>query len=221
MYINIQNARAINLDDLLQVEQEAWGDSGENIGASTNKIRGRIQSFPTGVSIAYSATGAVAGSQYAFCFNWNGNLDVLSSWDRLTANGDTKKMHVTTGNTGFLVGVGVIPHYRGVYFAHNLRWEPKLKVSELLIGYTLDNLFASGVTQIVGNARIPGYHTKPELSVDDYCTLRRDDGLLYDPVLRFHERMGAQVIKPVSYSMEDPESRNGGCWVQYSQQFAA
>ena len=95
-----------------------------------------------------------------------------------------------------------------------------MRISELLIAVTLDNLFQLGVEQIIGNARIPGYHLRPGLTVEEYCQLRRGDGKLHDPVLRFHERMGAEILKPVPYSMEDPESRNAGCWVIYRHPFA-
>lgn len=220
MKVLIKNAIESDVPDLLAIEHDAWGDGGENIGAHSDKIKSRITSFSTGVSIARTAEGEVVGSQYAFCFDWSGEVNSLTSWDELTACGATERVHVDGGNTGFLVGVGVIPCYRGVRFVHNLRWQAELKASELLIAFTLDNLFKAGVKQVVGNARIPAYHTNPGVSVAEYCQLRREDGKLYDPVLRFHERMGAKIIKPVAYSMEDPESCNAGCWVLYQQRFA-
>jgi hypothetical protein len=118
------------------------------------------------------------------------------------------------------VGVGVTPSFRGERFQHHLRWPGSLRLSELLIARTLDTLFASGVRQVIGNARIPGYHLRPDLDVDAYCRLRREDGKPFDPVLRFHERMGARVLKPVPYSLEDAESLNAGCWVTYERPFA-
>ncbi|OGZ96562.1 MAG: hypothetical protein A3J10_01100 [Candidatus Sungbacteria bacterium RIFCSPLOWO2_02_FULL_54_10] len=179
-----------------------------------------------------------AGSQYAFRCEWDGNPASLSSWDAHTANGWTDIVHRPDGNTGFLVGVGVVPKYRGDFFRHNHLapaypwggrrlekrggpgWEKPMRVSELLIAVTLDNLFRLGVVQIIGNARIPGYHLHGALTPQEYCRLRREDGKLQDPVLRFHERMGAEILKPVLYSMEDPESCNAGCWVIYRHPFA-
>ncbi len=206
------------LSELLLVEAEAWGTGGENIGASSEKLSRRIASFSRGVSLARTEDGSVAGSQYAFRFNWNGDPNLLTSWDDLTACGWTDKVHVCGGNTGFLVGVGTLPRFRQMAFGHRLRWKRPLRASELLIAVTLDNLFP-GVTSVIGNARVPAYHQRPDLSIEEYCRLRREDGKLFDPVLRFHERMGATILKPVVYSMEDPASRNAGCWVTYRQPF--
>jgi hypothetical protein len=94
-----------------------------------------------------------------------------------------------------------------------------MRISELLIARTLDSLFNYGVEKVIANARIPDFHTRPDMSVDEYCQLRRPDGKLYDRVLRFHERMGAKIIKPVPYSLEDPQSLNAGCWVLYQYRF--
>ncbi len=207
-----------HLHHLIQVEREAWQVDGENAAASRDKITARLGSFPDGITLAM-INGAAAGSQYAFQFDWDGQLETLTSWDDLTADGWTDRVHCANGNTGFLVGVGVVPAFRGALVNHHLRWPGQFKVSELLIARTLDNLFAHGVEQVVGNARVPAYHLRPDLGVHTYCQLRRDDGTHFDPVLRFHVRMGARILKPVEYAMEDPESRNAGCWVVYTRRF--
>lgn len=210
------------LEHLLKVEKVAWKSSSDELTASTSKIQKRIEIFPKGVSIATLGNVPV-GSQFAFRFNWDGNLEKLTSWDEITSDGNIENVHQTNGDTGFLVGVGVLPEFRGKKYMHNLQFEGEYKASELLIAYTLEMLFNAGVKQVIANARIPFYHMMPEagnpMNVWDYCSLREPDGRLFDPVLRFHERMGAKVIKPVVYSMPDPESLNGGAWVLYTHKF--
>jgi hypothetical protein len=210
-----------DIDFLVEVEKLAWSSVGKNIEASREKLRARIESHNHGQSVVLAMiNGNAAGSQYAFRFNWDENVDALRSWDEYTAEGCTDKVHNPQGTTGFLVGVGVVPVFRGIRVNHNLRWSGEYKISELLIAATLDNLFTHDcVRQVIANARIPFYHKHPEMSVDDYCSFRREDGKLFDPVLRFHERMGAQTLKPVAYSMDDQESLNGGCWVIYRHPF--
>lgn len=209
-----------HIDYLVEVEKLAWSSSGENIEACREKLALRAETYPGHQSVILAMVGdEPAGSQYAFQFNWDNDVDGLSSWDDYTASGWTDKVHVTGGNTGFLVGVGVVPKFRGIKVSHNLRWRGEYKISELLIAKTLDNLFRKGAKQVIANARIPFYHKQPDLSIHEYCSLRREDGKLFDPVLRFHERMGAEIIKPVAYSMEDVESLNGGCWVMYRHRF--
>jgi len=225
-----------DIDYLVEVEKLAWSSPGENIEACREKLEMRVRSHHGNQSVVLAIVGdEPAGSQYAFQFNWDQNIAGLSSWEEYTAGGWTNRVHVPGGNTGFLVGVGVVPKFRGIKVKHNLRWPGEYKISELLIAQTLDNLFREpspetgdyfGLQQVIANARIPFYHkfiesgqTQSFRSLHDYCSLRREDGKLFDPVLRFHERMGAKIIKPVEYSMEDAESLNGGCWVMYQHPF--
>ncbi len=244
-----------DLAKLAEVERLAWSSDGQNIAADNAKVRARLGAFAAGVTLAtYGASGRAAGSQYAFQLNWDGDPASLTSWDELTAEGWYDRVHVPGGNTGFLVGVGVVPHFRGHRYRFNhitritrggkgtaddgniitgqavglaagracareLYWPGSYKLSELLIGRTLDILITRGATRVIGNARLPWYHKRPDLSVHEYCALRRKDGKLFDPVLRFHERMGARILKPVEFSMEDAESLNAGCWVVYEQRF--
>lgn len=209
-----------HIDCLVEVEKMAWSSPGENIEASREKLALRAVSYPGHQSVVLAMVdGAPAGSQYAFQFDWDGRVDSLTSWDEITAFGWTNKVHRAGGKTGFLVGVGVVPKFRGVRVAHKLRWRGEYKISELLIAKTLDNLFRHGAEKVIANARIPFYCRQPGLGVCEYCALRQPDGKLFDPVLRFHERMGAKVIKPVEYSMEDAESLNAGCWVLYQHRF--
>lgn len=219
MYAKLFTPTAAHIDLLVGVEELAWGTSaGPNLEASQNKIISRVSSFPQGITLA-TVNGEAAGSQFSFLWDWHGAIDKLGSWDEHTEGGWTNKTHNPFGNTGFMVGVGVIPKFRRIAVNHDLRWTGKFRISELLIARTLDCLFDLGAKQVIANARIPMFYTLPELSVWEYCGLRREDGKLYDPVLRFHERMGARVIKPVEYSMEDAESLDGGCWVLYEHRF--
>lgn len=209
-----------DLDSLVEVERLAWASPGKNIEACREKLRARVESHQRDQSVVLALIdGRAAGSQYAFRFNWDEDVNNLRSWDEYTAEGWTDKVHNPQGTTGFLVGVGVIPAFRGIRVSHNLRWSGEYKISELLIAATLDNLLMHGCRQVIANARIPFYQKHPEMSVDGYCKFRQDDGKLFDPVLRFHERMGAQMLKPVPYSMEDQESLNAGCWVIYRHPF--
>jgi len=212
---------ASQIDFLVEVEKLAWGSPGKNIEACREKLLARVLSHNASQSVVLAMIdGKPVGSQYAFRFNWDKDVNKLCSWDEYTAEGWTNKVHNPMGDTGFLVGVGVVPEFRGIKIEHNLHWKGKFKISEMLIAATLDNLFAhKDVQQVIANARIPFYHKHPSMGVDDYCHLRRDDGKLFDPVLRFHERMGAKIIKPVAFSMEDAESLNGGCWVLYEHPF--
>ncbi|MBN2304127.1 MAG: GNAT family N-acetyltransferase [Anaerolineae bacterium] len=44
----------------------------------------------------------------------------------------------------------------------------------------------------------------PLIPIDQYITWTRDDGLLYDPWLRVHQRLGAEILKVAHESMRIP-----------------
>lgn len=205
-----------NVNLLCEVERLAWSSPGENITANLDKIAARLEVFPTGVTLA-TVGDKPAGSQFAFTFDWDGDLAKLTTWDELTNYGWTSIVHRHHAKTGFLVGVGVVPEFRGLRFMYNLTGIGERKISELLIILTLRKLFECGVNRVIACARVPAKIQQPQMEIGDYCRFRREDGQLYDPVLRFHERLGASIIKPVAYAMEDAESMNAGCWVKYDQ----
>ncbi|MFA6587927.1 MAG: hypothetical protein WCT08_02560 [Patescibacteria group bacterium] len=215
----IRNASLQNLEQLRQIEEKAWSTPGENVCANPEKIKQRILTYPIGTSVAFCEKQPI-GSQYAFKMQWDGNIESLKSWDFHTKEGWINQAHDPSGGTGFLVGVGVVPEFRGIRFEQGIiDNQKKYKASQMLIAFTLKNLFADQVRRVIGCARVPFYHQKSQLSIGDYCALRLPDGRLFDPVLRFHEFMGAQIVKPIKYAMEDQESLNAGCWVVYKYPF--
>lgn len=210
--VELKFARRKDVNDLCEVERKAWALPGEIIIAEPRKIKRRVETKQV-VTIA-RVDGEPAGSQFAFQFDWNGNVDTLTTWDKMTHEGWTDKAHNSDGSTGFLVGVGVISKFRQDVFANNLV-DSSQRISQLLLINTFRELYQRGVRKVVGCARIPFYHQKPGLAVERFCQLKRSDGLLFDPVLRFHKRLGADIIKPIVYAMDDNQSLNGGCWVRY------
>jgi len=215
-YLFTPTLRDEDVQALCEVESLAWASPGENITANPEKIAARLRAFPLGVTLA-TVLGKPAGSQFAFTFNWDYDLERLTTWDELTNFGWTDIVHLNGAKTGFLVGVGVIPEFRGIKFQHNLPGIEERKISELLIIFTLRKLFENGVDSVIACARVPAKYKKPDMGISDYCQFRRENGELYDPVLRFHERLGAKIVKLVAYAMEDFESMNAGCWVKYDQ----
>lgn len=222
MHTEIFTPNLSHLAHLIEVEKLAWNTRGKDLEASAEKIQARLDSFPNGITLA-TVNHQPAGSQYSFRFHWDGDKEKLTSWDEATNYGWINKSHQSTGHTGFLVGVGVIPEFRNQLTKHNQTnlWPNDHKISELLIAFTLEKLFNAGVTAVIANARTPWYHKQPQLSIQKYCQLQRADGKPYDPVLRFHLRMGAQILKPVTFALDDAESLNAGCWVIYQHRFSS
>jgi GNAT superfamily N-acetyltransferase len=60
---------------------------------------------------------------------------------------------------------------------------------------------AAGLEQVVAPVRPTWKHKYPLVSMADYATWSREDGLSIDPWIRTHERMGASIVKPAPNSV--------------------
>lgn len=58
-----------------------------------------------------------------------------------------------------------------------------------------------GLTAMIAPVRPSRKCDHPDISIDEYITWRRDDGLPFDPWLRVHARLGATIIKPCHTAM--------------------
>ena len=92
MYAKFFRPTSSDVDFLVEVEKLAWSSVGKNIEASREKLRARVESHDHGQSVVLAMiNGNAAGSQYAFRFNWDEDVDNLRSWDEYTAEGCTAK----------------------------------------------------------------------------------------------------------------------------------
>jgi hypothetical protein len=63
---------------------------------------------------------------------------------------------------------------------------------------------ASGLAQVVAPLRPTWKSGYPQVSMAEYATWVRDDGLSIDPWIRTHQRMGARILRPAPDSMVIP-----------------
>ena len=68
---------------------------------------------------------------------------------------------------------------------------------EHMVGLARDH----GLDCLIAPVRPTLKHLYPLISIDRYITWRRDDGQLFDPWLRTHERLGAELLGPCPESM--------------------
>ena len=58
-----------------------------------------------------------------------------------------------------------------------------------------------GLTSLIAPVRPSWKERYPLVAIEDYTAWRRADGLLFDPWLRVHERLGATVLRPAPRSL--------------------
>lgn len=67
-------------------------------------------------------------------------------------------------------------------------------LSGLMLAAMRDNAAALGFPSLVAPVRPSGKYLRPDLSIEDYAALCRDDGLPVDPWLRVHVRAGGTIV---------------------------
>ena len=129
-------------------------------------------------------------------------------WDGV-AQPDGLDWVVTAGPNGMpttLCGVvaALVPEYRG------------RGISAVVIGRMTKLAAAHGLDSLIAPVRPTWKERYPLTPIDHYSQWRREeDGYLYDPWLRTHERLGAELLAPAPRSMTITGSRDE--WEQWTE----
>jgi len=157
------------------------------------------RNFPDGFITAF-VDGKGAGNLKSFRINLDLHQDI-ASWRDITSGG-TGSGHDPSGTTLYVSSLGVSPKYRGA------------RLGQTLVDHAKDLAIDMGCRQIALGCRVPEYHKHADIPIGDYIRMRREDGQLFDPELRFYSRCGLTFIRPLPEYMsgkdEDPESLNYG-----------
>ena len=192
--INIRNAEKQDLNDVVRLENEIWP---EGTRATKDKFESRLKIFPQGFFLALADKDIIGVSTSEII-----NYDLKNppkSWEEVTDNGYIRN-HNPYGNAIYVVSIGAISRRGG---------------GSALVQAQKDLAQRLNLEFLVLGARIPGYDAyckeHGDINIKDYIKLKREDGELIDPELRFYTRNGLKIFKIVpSYMEDDKESRNYG-----------
>lgn len=182
------------LDEVIKLENLVWA---KGVRADKNKFKSRLKIFPEGFFLAYNQNKLI-GVSTSEIIKYN-TSNFSSSWEKITDNGYILT-HNPKGNALYVVSIGAISRSGGGSFLINAQKNlaKKLDLKFLVLG-----------------SRIPYYNSyclkRGEINVEDYVFLRRNNGELFDPELRFYVRNGLKITQVISdYMKDDKESRNYG-----------
>jgi len=191
--IKIRNATFKDLDAVMELENAIWSPGTRS---PRNKFESRLSRFPEGFFLAYKQD-KVIGVSTSQIITYNGGS--INSWEGVTDWGSIST-HNPEGNALYVVSIGSISRSGG---GSALIQAQKELVKKLNLDY------------LVLGSRIPGFdaycNENGNISIEEYVTLKRENGELLDPELRFYTRNGLSLkeIRP-NYMEDDKESRNYG-----------
>lgn len=197
--IEIRNARKADLDNVMGLENKVWPPGTRS---SREKFENRLRRFPEGFFLAYDERNLI-GVSTSQIIKYDGST--IESWERVTDCGFIRT-HNPNGNALYVVSIGAISRSGGgtALIQAQKKLAKKLNLDFLVLG-----------------SRIPGYDSyckdQVEMPIEKYVKLRREDGELLDPELRFYTRNGLSLREvKANYMEDDRESRNYGAimfWV--------
>jgi hypothetical protein len=187
--VDTLNNRIDYLDKVKLLNKASWpefllyGDT-----PSWERIYDELSDF---VILLIDSNDTLAGAGFTIAVSWNGNInDLPESIESIIVNGMASKGKPP--NTLMAVAALVDDGYRG----QNLSAEILIQMKHLAKHHNLKDLLVP--VRPTWKARYPLQ------SIESYANWRRTDGLLYDPWLRTHERLGAELVKCVdsTYKVE-------------------
>lgn len=196
--------REASLEDsvgICALEKRVWGSN----AASAENIESRIRTFARG-NIVGLLDEKVVG--YVGTVIINKDTERKSkTWYDYTDNGFAKSVYDPKGEVLFGISLTVDDECRNKGIGSNLL----INVARMAIENNLEYGILGG--------RLPLYHTKSELSVEEYGELKNEKGQIFDSELRLYRKMGLDIVKYQKKYFKDPESLDYGVILKWNNPF--
>ena len=190
----IRHARLDDLPELVRLEEKCWP---EPLRTSPQGIQSRIERFPAGHCVL-EMDGRIAGVIYS---------QRLATVDSLRDSNSEmcENLHTPEGTVIHLLGISVDPEFQDQALGDQLL-ECMLQRATLI----------SGVDRVVGVTRCRSFGQHRDEPMEVYAHSRDKNGLLLDPILRFHEKHGAAITRIIpGYRPGDEQNGGNGVLVEY------
>lgn len=153
----------------------------------------RVSEYFADLDILILIDGRVAAGGWGVPFAWDGTLtDLPEGYDSALVRAVDDHESGRSKTTFSFMAAAVHPDHdkRGL-------------ATEVLNALT-ERAVAAGIRHVVAPIRPTWKHKYPQVSMSEYATWTRDDGLSIDPWIRTHQRMGGRVLMVAPNSMVIP-----------------
>lgn len=199
--VTFREACKNDIDKIVALEKKVWGTN----AATKENITNRIKTFPKG-NIVGELEGQIVGYVGTVIMNQE-FADRCKTWYEYTDNGNAVSVFDPMGDILFGISLTVDTDTRNKGVGSSLL----LNVARM----SIENRLKAGIL----GGRLPYYHKKKDLSVDEYAALKNSSGKIYDPELRLYNRMGLKIVKLQEDYFNDPESLNYGVILRWNNPF--
>lgn len=197
----LRNAVEADAAGMTAVELKSWPGG---LASAEEQFQARIAAYPEGQWVA-EVGGRIVGVTAAQRISPEFLDAGAMTYRRLTDGGRFSRSHDAGGEIYQLVGVGVVPEFRGQ------------QLGRVLVDHQI--AFArslSTVRRILGFTRPARYSRYQQMSIDEYVHARLESGRLVDPVLSFHLDSGADLVSiHADFRPEDHNAQGYGILIEY------
>lgn len=191
---SVRHPRPEDLPALVRLEEECWPLP---LCSSPDEIRERIERFPEGHCVLVME-GRVVGVLYSQRIAYSGLLQKTNAKE-------VSQLHTGQGPVIQLLAVNVLPEVQSLGLGDQLL--------EFVLQYAS---LQSGIEKVVAVTRCKNYHRHRDISYPEYLRKRDGQGLLLDPILRFHDVHGAFVKCVIpGYRPLDHDNQGNGVLIEY------
>lgn len=194
--LEIHKARLENIESLLDIEKEIWGEH----GATKEMLRSRIKVFPDGqlVSILNNEIIGSLFTQRINAYEWENDF----TWEKITDNGMITLTHSNKGDLFYGISLTVKKTYQRL----NVPIKLMLGIAQLVI--------QSNARGIMFGARIPGYYRYPNMDPTEYINWKKNKRHV-DPEIYIYQKHGISIVKILPNYFCDPKSKNFGVLMKW------
>lgn len=201
----IRNYQEDDFADLIRIQQESFPPPfPSDLWWNTEQLRNHVALFPEG-ALCVEVDGEIAGSMTGLLVQFDPD-DADHSWEEITDNGYIRN-HNPSGNTLYVVDIGVRPSYR------------KLGLGKWLMFSMYDLVIHKNLQRLLGGGRMPGYQKHADDMTAEQYLQAVVRGELKDPVVTFLLRCGRTPVKVVANYLEDQQSCNYGALMEWKNPF--
>jgi GNAT superfamily N-acetyltransferase len=162
--------------------EDVWPEFIHHTGEAFNALWGRVRrEFPELQLVLYDdETDTLVGRGQTIPFRWDGTFDDLPDG----VDGVVRRVFEVGGEPTTLSALVAVvdPRYQG------------RGLSSLVIEGMRRLAGEHGLDALLAPVRPTLKEKHPSTPMEDYLTWRREDGQLFDPWLRVHERLGAEIL---------------------------